>query len=58
MDCPASEQGDLIRLWTWNPGQGASSRLVYRDQLDLERQELRALGFITWTTGAVPMLIG
>lgn len=58
MDCPASDRNDLIRLWSWNPGQGASSRLIYREDLDEIRQELRALGFITWTTGAVPVLVG
>ena len=51
------DRDELIRLWSWNPGQGASSRLVYRDDLDELRQELRALGFITWTTGASPMLV-
>jgi len=42
---------DLIRLWWWNPGKGASTRRVFREDLDEIRTELRAMGMITWITG-------
>jgi hypothetical protein len=43
---------DIVRLWWWNPGQGATSRLVAREDLDEFRTELRAMGCTTWITGA------
>jgi hypothetical protein len=51
MECPASEQEDVVRLWWWNPGGGASSRRVLREDLDEVRAELRAQGATTWITG-------
>jgi hypothetical protein len=46
---------DVVRLWWWNPGKGATSRIVDREDLDDYRTELRAMGAITWTTGAFPL---
>jgi len=41
----------IVRLWWWNPGKGASTRRVLREDLDEIRTELRAMGMITWVTG-------
>ena len=50
MDCLTSE--DVVRLWWWNPGQGAASRIVPREDLDEIRTKPRAMGATTWITGA------
>jgi len=42
---------DIVRLWWWNPGKGASTRRVRREDLDEIRAELRGMGMITWITG-------
>lgn len=52
------EDEDLVRLWWWNPGQGATSERICRDDLDVVRAELRARGCVTWVTGARPYLVG
>ena len=42
---------DIVRLWWWNPGGGASTRRVFREDLDEIRQDLQAQGATTWITG-------
>ena len=48
---PDEDSEDIVRLWWWNPGGGASTRRVFRDDLDEIRQDLRAQGATTWITG-------
>jgi hypothetical protein len=51
----ASPEGDLVRLWWWNPGAGASCRAVELADLDEIRAELRAMGAVTWRTDYIPV---
>jgi hypothetical protein len=47
----ATAEGDhMIRVWSWNPGAGASCREVPIELADEYRQELRGMGYVTWTT--------
>jgi hypothetical protein len=46
---------NCVRLWWWNPGAGANCRIVHRDDLDVERMELNAMGATTWITDATPV---
>jgi len=48
---------DVVRLWWWNPGGGASSQRVLREDLDVMRMELRAEGCTTWVTRAIRLSI-
>jgi hypothetical protein len=48
---PDEDSEDIVRLWWWNPGKGASTRRVFREDLDEIRAELRGMGATTWITG-------
>jgi hypothetical protein len=48
---PSDDSEDIVRLWWWNPGKGASTRRVFREDLDEIRAELRGMGATTWITG-------
>jgi hypothetical protein len=48
---PEEDSEDVVRLWWWNPGKGASTRRVFREDLDEIRAELRGMGATTWITG-------
>jgi hypothetical protein len=50
-EIPPEDSEDIVRLWWWNPGGGASTRRVFREDLDEIRQDLRAQGATTWITG-------
>jgi len=51
------EEENCVRLWWWNPGAGANCRIIHRDDLDVARLELNAMGATTWITGAIPIKI-
>jgi hypothetical protein len=55
MESPTSDEEDVVRLWWWNPGAGASCLRVLREDLDEVRADLRAQGATTWITGAFPI---
>lgn len=48
---PGEDSEDIVRLWWWNPGKGASTRRVFREDLDEIRANLRGMGATTWITG-------
>jgi hypothetical protein len=48
---PDEDSEDIVRLWWWNPGKGASTRRVFREDLDEIRANLRGMGATTWMTG-------
>ena len=50
-EVPREDSEDIVRLWWWNPGKGASTRRVFREDLDEIRTELRGMGATTWITG-------
>jgi hypothetical protein len=54
---PDEDSEDIVRLWWWNPGKGASTRRVFREDLDKIRQgraegdgrhDLDNRGFRSW----------
>jgi hypothetical protein len=53
----ASPEENLVHLWWWNPGAGASCRVVGIDDLDVIRAELRSMGAVTWRTDYIPVTI-
>ena len=53
----ASPEDNRVHLWWWNPGAGASCRVVDIDDLDEIRTELRAMGATTWRTDYIPITI-
>ena len=40
----------MVRVWSWNPGAGASSREVPEELVEEVREELRSMGCVTWVT--------
>ena len=50
-------EDNLVRLWSWTPGAGASCRVVDIDDLDEIRAELRSMGAVTWRTDYIPVTI-
>jgi hypothetical protein len=47
---PTDNPGVMLRVWSWNPGAGASCREVPDELADEVREELRGMGYVTWTT--------
>jgi len=47
---PVDSQGGIVKVWSWNPGRGASSRDVPVEFEEEVRDELRAMGCVTWVT--------
>jgi hypothetical protein len=50
-------EDNLVHLWWWTPGAGASCRVVDIDDLDEIRAELRSMGATTWRTNCIPITI-
>jgi hypothetical protein len=47
---PTDNPGVMLRVWSWNPGEGASCREVPDELAGEVREELRGMGYVTWTT--------
>jgi hypothetical protein len=47
---PVDSPGTMLRVWSWNPGAGATCREVPEELVDEVRDELRGMGCVTWVT--------
>ena len=47
---PVDSQGGMVKICSWNPGRGASSRDLPAEFEEEVRDELRAMGCVTWIT--------